>query len=67
MEAEKVYTKERINVMTQALQAEDRLLPQGLTMQNVYTELKTSSKNAVVVVRNITAYPHTLKKKMLVA
>ena len=43
------------------------MLPQGLTMQNAYMELKTGSKNAVVVVRNSTAYPPTLKKKVLVA
>ena len=30
---------EGINVMTQALCIEDRSLPQGLTAQNVYTEL----------------------------
>ena len=52
IKAERVYTRERINVMTQALQTEDESLPQGLTVQNVYTELKTGSKNAIVVVRN---------------
>ena len=36
-------------------------------MQNVYTELRKGSKNAVMVVRNSTAYPQTLKKKTLVA
>ena len=67
MKAEKVYTGEKISVMTQALRAEDGLLPQGLTVQNTYRELKTGSKNAVVVVRNSTAYPQTLKKKTPVA
>ena len=67
MKAEKFHTEERINVMTQALWAEDRLLPQGLTIQNAYIELKTGIKNAVVVVRNSTAYPQTLKKKTPVA
>ena len=62
MKAEKVYTRKRISVKTQALWAEDRLLPRGLTLQNAYKELKTGSKNTVVVVRNSTAYPHTLKK-----
>ena len=57
VKAEKVYTRDRINVMTQALQGKDGLLPQGLTMQNAYTELRLGSKNAVVVVRNSTAYP----------
>ena len=64
---EKVYTGERISVMTQALQVKDRSLPQGLTVQNAYTELRTGSKNTVVVVRNSTAYPQTLKKKTQVA
>ena len=67
VKAEKAYTGKRINVMTQVLWAEDGSLPQGLTMQNVHTELRTLSKNAALVVRNITAYPHTLKKKTLVA
>ena len=67
MKAEKVYTRERINVMTQALPAKDRLLHQGLTIQNAYMELRTGSKNAVVVVRNSTGYPQTLEKKTPVA
>ena len=67
MKAKKVYTGGRINVITQALQVKDGSLPQGLTMQNVYTELRTGRKNAVVVVRNSTAYPQTLKKETLVA
>ena len=33
-------------------------------MQNTYTELRKGSKKAVVVVRNHTAYPQTLWKKM---
>ena len=53
--------------MTQALQVNDGSLSQGLTMQNAYTELRTGSKNAIVVVRNSTAYPKTLKKKTPVA
>ena len=67
IKAEKVNTGERISMMTQALQAEDGSLPQGLTMQNVYMELKICSKNAVVVARNSTAYPQLLKKKTAVA
>ena len=67
MKTEKAYLRGRINVMTQALQVEDRSLPQGLTMQNAYMDLRTGSKNATVVVRNSTAYPKTLKKKTLVA
>ena len=67
IKAEKVYTGERISVMTQALQTKDGSMPQGLTVQNAYTELKIGSKNAVVVVRNSTAYPQMIKKKTLVA
>ena len=67
VKAEEVYTRERISVMTQALRAKDGSLPQGLTMQNAYMELKTGSKNTVVVVRNSTAYPQSLKKKTPVA
>ena len=51
---------ECINVMTQALLTKDGSLPQGLTIQNAYTELRKGSKNAVVVIRNSTAYPQTL-------
>ena len=40
IKAEKAYTGECINVMTQALQTEDSSLPQGLTVQNAYTELQ---------------------------
>ena len=43
------------------------LCPQGLTIQNAYTKLRKGSKNAVVVVRNSTAYPQALKKKTPVA
>ena len=57
------YTGEGINVMTQALHAEDGSLPQGLMVQNVYTELCSGSKNVAVLVRNSTAYPQTLMKK----
>ena len=57
------HTGEGINVMTQALHAEDRSLPQGLMVQNAYTELVSGSKNVAVVVRNRMVYPHTLSKK----
>ena len=67
IKAEKAYTGERISMMTQVLWVEDGSLPQGLTMQNAYTELRTGSKNTVVVVRNSTAYLQTLKKKTQVA
>ena len=67
MKVEKAYMRALINVMTQALQTKDSSLLQGLTVQNVYTELRKGSKNAVVVIRNSMAYPQTLKKKTSVA
>ena len=54
---------ECLNVMVQALYAQDGTLPPGLTVQNTYTELRKGSKKAVVVVQNNTAYPQTLRKK----
>ena len=63
----KAYTGEHINIMVQALWTEDGSLPQGLTVQNMYTELRQGSKKAVVVVRNSMAYSQTLQKKILVA
>ena len=53
--------------MVQALQTLDGSLPQGLTVQKMYTELRKGSKKAVVVVRNNTAYLQTLWKKTPVA
>ena len=55
VKARRAYTGECINVMVQALQTEDGYLPQGLTIQNIYTELRQGSKKAVMVVRNHTA------------
>ena len=52
----RAYTRECINVMVQALHTEDCSLPQGLTVQNMYTELRQGSKKAVMVVRNSMAY-----------
>ena len=52
-----------LNVMTEALHAEDGSLPWGLTIQNAYTELPDGSKNVAMVVRNSMAYPQTLRKK----
>ena len=54
-------------LMTQALHAEDGSLPQGLTIQNTYTEMHNGSKNVAIVVRNSKAYPQTLRKKIPVA
>ena len=56
----KVYLGERLNMMVQALHAQDGTLLPGLTMQNTYTELRKGSKKAVVVVWNNTTYPQTL-------
>ena len=47
--------------------AQDGTLLPGLTMQNMYTELRKGSKKAVVVVQNNTTYPQTLLKKTPVA
>ena len=63
MRAERAHTSGHMNVMIQALWAEDGSLLQGLTVQNTYTELGQGSKDAVVMVRNSTAYPQTLCKK----
>ena len=49
--------------MVQALLTEDGSLPQGLTVQNTYAELRQGSKKAVVVVRNSMAYSQILWKK----
>ena len=65
--ASTAHTSERIDVMTQAVCVEDSSLPQGLMVQNAYTKLRKGSKNVIVVVRNSTAHPQTLKKKTLVA
>ena len=67
VKAERAHMGECINIMVQALQTKDGSLLQGLTMQNMYTELKQGSKEAVVMVRNNTAYAQTLQKKTLVA
>ena len=63
MKTMKAYLGECINVMVQALHAQDGTLPPGLTVQNMYTELRKGSKKAVVVVQNNTTYPQTLWKR----
>ena len=63
----KAYLGECLNVMVQALYAQDGTLPPGLTVQNTYIELRKGSKRAVVVVQNNTTYPQTLRKKTPVA
>ena len=67
VKAGRAYMGEYINIMVQALQTEDGSLLQGLTVQNMYTELRQGSKKAVVVLRNNTTYSQTLWKKTLVA
>ena len=61
------FTRVRLNVMTQTLHAEEGLLPHGLMIQNVYTEMSNGSKSVAIMVRNGTVYPQTLKKKIPVA
>ena len=39
----KVYLGEHLNVIVQALYAQDGTLPPGLTVQNMYTELRKGS------------------------
>ena len=63
MKTGKAYAGECVNAMIQALQTQDGSLPQGLTVQNTYTNLRKGSKKAVVVVWNNTAYLQTLWKK----
>ena len=63
----KAYLEEHINVMVQALHAQDGTLLPGLTVHNTYTELRKGSKKAVVLVQNNTAYPQTPQKRTPVA
>ena len=65
--AEGAHTGGCINLRTHALRSGDGSLLQGLSVQNMYMELRQGSKNAVVVARNSTAYPQTLHKKTPVA
>ena len=58
------FTGARLNVMTHALHAGKGPLPQGLMIQNAYTEMHNGSKNVAIVVRNSMAYPQTMKKKI---
>ena len=67
MKMRTAHTGEGINVMTEALHAEDESLPQDLMVQNAYTEMCSGSKNVTVVVRNSMVYPQTLRKKTPVA
>ena len=64
---ETAFTNVRLNVMTHTLCAEEESLPQGLMIQNTYSEMCNGSKNITVVVRSSTVYHQTQKKKILVA
>ena len=61
------FTGVRLNIMTQALHAEEGSLLQCLMIQNAYTKMCNGSKSVTIMVRNGTAYPQTLKKKIPVA
>ena len=63
MKTTKAYLGECINVMMQALHAQDGTLLPGLTMQNTYTELRKGSQKAVVVVQNNTTSPQDSLKE----
>ena len=60
MKMTEAHMGEHLNIMVQALYDQDGTLPPGLTVQNMYTELRKGSKKVVVVVQNHTAYPQTL-------
>ena len=59
----RVYLGEHINVMVQALHAQDGTLLPGLIMQNTYTELRKGSKKAVVVVQEQYSLPSNSLKE----
>ena len=61
----KAYLGECLNVMVQALYAQDATLLPDVTVQNMYTELRKGSKKAVVVVQNNTAYPKLFGRRPL--
>ena len=45
------FTSVRLNVMTQALHADEGPLPQDLTIQNTYTKMCNGRKNVTVILR----------------
>ena len=53
------FTGARLNIMTQTLCAEEGSLPQGLMIQNTFTDMW--KKSVTIIVRNDIAYPQTLK------
>ena len=54
--AKTALTGVRLNVMSQALHADEEPLPQGVTIQNAYTEMCSRSKSITIIVRNSMAY-----------
>ena len=67
VETIEAFSSHVVQVRAERAHTGDSSLPQGITVQNMYRELRQDSKNAVVVVRNSTAYPQTLCKKTPVA
>ena len=65
--ANTAYTSKKIDMMAQVLHVEHGSLPWGLMVQNAYTKMRKGSRSVIVVVRNSTAYPQTLRKKTPVA
>ena len=63
MKMMEAYLGEHLNMMVEALHAQDSTLPPGITVHNMYNELRKGSKKAVVVVWNNTTCPQTLWKK----
>ena len=61
------FTGLRLNVMTQALCADEGPLPQSLTIQNTYMEMCSGSKSVTIIMRNSMAYHQTSRRKLLVA
>ena len=59
------FTGVRLNVMTQALHADEGPLCQSLTIQNAYMEMCSGSKSITILVRNSSAYPQILRRKVL--
>ena len=64
IEMTEAYLGEHLNVMVQSLHVQDGTLLPGLTIQNMYTELRKGSKKVVVVVQNHNAYPRLFGRKL---
>ena len=64
VKAEKAYTGECINIMTQGA-VDQRWLSTTVSHHSKCIHLRKGSKNEVVVVRNSTAYPKLSRRKLL--